>query len=240
MNLGPLHYHDTETTQSVSLGTVYRQDSSGRVWRYSENGAVQGDPGKLMVEAVTVGANHTNLSFQTAPAVGDQQILVTLGGTLVAVDDYRDGFAVIQDGAGEGILHQLSSHPAFDASATATFGIARGEQIQVLGVTGELNVDLAKSQYKDLVLASTDQNDVPVGVYNVTVAIDAFAMVQTWGPASVWQDEAVAIGDMVVTGTGTAGQVEADDASGEPLIGIQGPTTAVAEEYQMVYLKIER
>lgn len=237
--IGPIHYHDTETSQSADLGTVYRQHSTGRCYRYSENGGTAADPGKLMVNA-TQAANHLNMSFTTAPAAGDQFVEVTLGATAVTADDYRDGFVVIQDGTGEGILHPLASHGAYDASATgARFDLAAGEQIQVAGATSESNVDLIKSLYKDVVISVADQADNPVGVYNVSVAANAYGMIQTWGPCSVWQDEANAVGDMLTTGTGVAGQVEADDAAGEPLIGQQGPTAGVATEYQLVYLRIE-
>lgn len=233
----PLHYHDTETTQSVSLGTVYRQDSTGRTWYYAENGGVAADPGKLMV-AATQNAQRINLSFATAPAAGDTSISVTIGTGAETADTYKDGFAVVQDGTGEGILYPIEGHDAIDASSAGTFFLK--EDIQVAGAVSETNVDLVKNQYKDVVISLTDQADPPVGVFNVSVAVDAYGMIQTWGPAAVWQDTTNGIGDSLVTGSGTAGQVEVEDAVGEPLVGTQGPVAGIASEYQLVYLKIER
>lgn len=238
MNIAPIHYHKEESTQSSHLGIPYRQDSTGRCWRYSEVGGTAVDPGKLVVSA-TIVANHVDLSFSTAPAVGDKELSITLGATAASANDYRDGFAVIQDGTGEGILHPLGEHAAVASAGTGKFTIDQGESIQVAGATAETNVDLVKNLYKDVVISVTDQADNPVGVYNVGVTADYYAMVQTWGPAAVWQDEANAVGDMLTTGTGVAGQVEADDAAGEPLIGQQGPQAGTATEYQLVYLRIE-
>jgi hypothetical protein len=191
-----------------------------------------------MCTAVTVG-NHINLSFTSAPAAGDQEVAVTLGATVLTANDYWGGFLNVQDGTGEGILYPVGAHPAADASASVTIPLAEGEQIQVAGATAETNVNLEKSLYKDVVISTTDQADVPVGVFNVTVAANAYGMIQTWGPAAVLQDEANAIGDMVTIGSHVAGAVEADDAAGEPLVGIQGPNTGVDTEYTTVYLRLE-
>ena len=241
MKLGPIHYHDTESAQTVHLGAPYHQESTGRTWKYAENGATEADPGKLMCSAATVGANHANLSFATAPAAGDKELKVTLGGTAATADQYRDGFANVQDGTGEGIAYPVGSHKAqTSTTGTLTLPIAHGEEVQVAGALAESNVDLVKNKYKDVVISSTDQADPAVGVFNVTVAIDYFGMLQTWGPAAVWQDTTSAIGDRLTIGSGVAGQVEVDDAAGEPYIGHLGPNTAVATEYQLVYLTIDR
>jgi len=238
MNLSPLHYHKQESVKSVALGTPYRQDSTNRAWRYTENAGTTLAAGKLTVQADTV-SNHINLSFAVAPAVGDREIKVTLGATAAAADLYADGFANIQDGTGEGVQHPLSgSHSTFDASATATFLLGHGERILVAGAISEANVDLEKNSYKDVVISAADQADVPVGVPNIAVTASYYFMVQTWGPCSVLQDETTAIGDMVTIGSSVTGAVEADDAAGEPLVGIQGPNTAVDTEYQTVYLRI--
>lgn len=235
--LGPIHYHQTESSQSTGLGTVYRQDSSNRSWRYAENGAVAADPGKLFVAAAH-DAQFSNMNFQTAPAAGDSSVKVTLGSTAASADDFAEGFLNFQDGTGEGLAYLVDGHDAASASATLEVNL-QGEVVKVAGALSEANADLVKSLYKDVVISSTDQADPPAGVFNVSVAANAYGMLQTWGPCAVWQDEAVAIGDMIVTGTGVAGQVEADDAAGEPILGIQGPVTGVDTEYQLVYLRID-
>ena len=239
--IASLHYHNTETVRTIALGAPYSQDSTGRVWKYALNGGAQADPGKMMVAATTVGANHTNLSFATAPAIGDKQLKVTLGGTAVTADQYRDGWATVNDGTGEGISYPIGEHPA---QATTTgdlvLDIMFGEQVTVAGALAESNVDLVKSKYADVIISVTDQADPHVGVFNVLVATTAFGMIQTWGPASVWQDEASAAGASLTVGTGVAGQVEAVDAAGEHTLGQEGPNAGVIAEYQLIYLQIDR
>lgn len=234
--------HSTPFTSSsvreTALGSPYDGlQAESRCWKYAENGGTQADPGKLMVAADVV-ANHIDLSFTVAPAVGDRQVTVTLGATAVSADDYRDGFVNVQDGTGEGRAYGVEGHPA--AASAGNLVLDLKENVRAAGATGEANVNLVKNLYKDVVISAVDQADVPVGVFNETVPANQYSFIQTWGPAPVWQDEAVAIGDMVTIGTGAAGQVEADDAAGEPLIGIQGHNTGVATEYQMVYLKLDR
>lgn len=235
MNVSPLHYLDTETTQSVSLGTVYRQESTGRVWRYAENGGTEAAPGKLMVQD-THSTNYADLA-PTATAAGANQITVTLGASAATADQFKDGFAVVQDVDGEGIAYWIEGNPAANASATLKLDLA--EEVQV-ALTTSSDIDLVQNLYKDVDISAADQNDVPVGVFNVTVAADAFGMIQTWGPAAVWHDEADPVGDSLTIGSATVGQVEQADAADEPIIGVQGPFTGAVADYQLVYLKIER
>ena len=52
-------------------------------------------------------------------------------------------------------------------------------------------------------------------------------------------DEAVTNGTIVTIGTSVAGAVEAQDAAGEPIVGVVDGTAGVDTEYQQVYLKID-
>lgn len=234
MTLGPIHYHDTESTQTVALGTRY-EDAFGRVWKYTENGGTAAAPGKLMVCA-TQAANHIDLAPSVA-AAGVNEITVTLGATAATANDYKDGWAVCQDGTGEGIAYSIEGHPAADASATLAVQLRENLTAAIDATT---DFDLIKSRYKDVVISVADQADKPVGIFNVTVTADYYGMIQTWGPASVWQDEANATGVMLTTGSATVGQVEMHDAAGEPFIGSQGPTAGAIADYQLVYLQLDR
>lgn len=231
----PLHIHDTETTKSAPIGTRYCEDFTGRVYRYSENGGGEAGAGKLMVQAVH-STDHSDLA-PAATAAGASSVTVTLGSTGITAGDFDDGWLNVQDQDGEGISYRIKANDTVAASGSAIIDLY--ESVTV-ALTTSTDVNLVKNLFKDVVISSTDQADVPAGVFNVVVAANAYGMIQTWGPAAVWQDDSNAIGDMLVTGTGVAGQVEVDDAAGEPLIGIQGPYTGAAADYQLVYLKIER
>lgn len=236
--IGPIHYFDTESSKSVAFGTPYAQPSTGKVWHYALNGGTALDRGKLAVQATTT-ANHVNLSFSTAPAIGDREVSVTLDATAAAANLYQDGTLNVQDGTGEGFAYSIEGHAAIASGGTGTFVLGNGESIQVAGATAESNVDLIRNLYSGVVISATDQADLPVGVFNINVAANAYAMIQTWGAAAVWRDETTGIGDVLTTGTGVAGQVEVEDAVGEPLVGMNGANAGVDTEYQIVYLRLD-
>lgn len=240
MYLGPIHYTKEEENKSAALGTPYRQASTDRTWKYARNGAAALAAGKVSVTPLSTSA-HENMSFQTAPAVGDDELKVTLGAGAVAANQYADGWIVVQDGTGEGHAYPIAGeHPAFSASATATFGLGHGETVLEAGALSETNVDLNTNRFSQVIIsADSSQTDVIAGVQNIDVTAAYFFMIQTWGPAAVWADESGTLGAPITFGGGTAGQVENVDAAAEPAFGLGGPSEGVADEYQLVYLRIE-
>jgi hypothetical protein len=223
------------STQPDRIGAGQYDALGGRIFHLAEIGGTGIDRGKLIVGATH--ANLVNLSFQTAPTAGDRDIKVTLSSQALSLDDLKDGWLVVQDGTGEGRAYPIEGHAAASASATAT--ITLKETIDTTGALSEANVDLQKNLYKDVVISVTDQADVPVGVSLVAATANQYNWVQTWGAAAVWQDEANAVGTQVTIGTGVAGQVEAQDAAGEQVVGFQGAQAGVATEYQLVYLRLD-
>lgn len=237
MNSAISKYDSTWTsTQQERLGAGQFDALGGRVFHYASADSTGADRGKLLVSE-TQDAQHVDLSFQTAPAVGDVQVKVTLGSNAVTADQYKDGWFVVQDATGEGRAYPIEGHAAADASATATFDLK--EAIDTAGALAETNVDLIRNLYSSVQLSVADQADVPVGVAIVAATASYFGWVQTWGACAVWHDEADPIGDTLTIGGATAGQVEQADASDEPTIGLQGPTAAGVADYQLVYLKLD-
>lgn len=228
-------YDQTSSTQLDRLGAGQFDALGGRVFHYAEAGGTALDRGKLTVQATH--SNLSDLSFQTAPAVGDTEVKVTLSSQALSADDLKDGWFVVQDATGEGRAYPVEGHAAASASATAT--ITLKEAIDTAGALSETNVDLIKNLYKDIVISASDQNDVPVGVPIVAISADEYGWVQTWGACAVWHDEADPVGDRLTIGGATNGQVEQADASDEVTIGIQGPIVAAASDYQMVYLRLD-
>ena len=237
MNLATTNPFEMGSTQLVRMGKRYR-DQHGRTFHYCEAGSTALAPGKLVVAKAVV-ANHNNLSFQTAPAIGDTEVKVTLGGTAAVVDLYKDGWLNIQDGTGEGQSYPIEGHPA-QTSTTGTLTVTLKEQIRVAGALAQSNVDLILNKYKEvLVEADQAQTDVAVGVPIVTITADYFGWLQTWGPCSVWRDSAEGLGAPLTSGatTGT-GQIEDLDTIAQHLVGHGGPAVGVADEYQLCYLQL--
>jgi hypothetical protein len=229
------------TTKHVRIGTRY-EDAFGRTYHYAKCTTAIGR-GKLAAGAAII-ANHNNLSFQTAPAVGDLSVKVTLGGTAATAEQYQDGWLVVNDGGGEGRIYPIEGHSA-QTSTTGTLEVFLGEAIDTVGVLAEANVDLIYNRYDELLVqSSTTQTYVPAGVPNMVGGLGAseYGYIQTWGPCAVWADEANdALGGKITFGAGTGtGQYECVDADTEPIVGLTGPSTAVAGEYPLVYLEIDR
>jgi hypothetical protein len=212
-------------------------DGQGRIFRYAKAGSGAVDRGKLCV-APTVVANHINLSWQTAPAVGARTVYVTLGATLATQDQYKDGWLVVQDGTGEGRAYSISGNLA--AASAGTITVFLREAIDTAGALAELNVDLIANPWNGIVISVTDQADQPTGVPLRAVTASYYGFLQTGGPCAVWFDENTVNGMLVTTGTGTAGQVELQDAGGEPIVGQVMGNAGVDTEYQVVELLIDR
>jgi hypothetical protein len=235
--LAPIEISNTSSTQQMSVGQRYRDPrGEGRTFYYSLAGGTTLARGKINV-AATIAGNHVNLNFQTAPAIGDTDVSVTLGGTLTTADMYKDGWLVVQDGTGEGRAYHIEGHPAADASATQTLTLS--EQIDTAGALSEANVDLIKNKYDSVVVSVADQADPVVGVNLVSITNAEYGWQQTWGACSVLQDETVAVGSMVVVGESVVGAIQVDDGAAEPAVGQIGPQAGVDTEYQLAYLKID-
>jgi hypothetical protein len=233
--LSPITPFEISATQQIELGAKYAQDSTGRVWHYSRAGAATLARGKINV-AATIDAQRVNLSFASAPAVGDYSVSVTIGTGNAAANDYKDGFLVVQDGTGEGRAYPIEGHDAITASTAGKFLLK--EPIDTAGALAEANVDLIKNLYDGVVVSVADQADPVVGVNNVSITATYYGMQQTWGPCSVLMDETLAVGAAFVVGTSVVGAVEAADAAGEYNLGQMGPQAGVDTEYQLAYLRI--
>src|SRR3990167_2506565 len=229
------------TVGQVSIGTRH-EDAFGRVFYYAFAATAVGR-GKVARDAAAI-ANHSNMSFQTAPAVGDTSVKVTLGGTALTADQYKDGWLVNQDGTGEGRIYKIEGCDA-QTSTSGTAVIYLAEQIDIVMGVSESNVDFVYNHYDELLPpADNGQNYLPVGVPVMVGGLGAseYGYIQTWGPAGVWRDEADdALGDEFTWGAGTGtGQIEGRDAVTEVGFGFFGPVAGVDTEYQLAFLQISR
>lgn len=236
MNIAPAQVDQTSDSKEVRLGTIYT-DSHGRTFRYVKAGASALDRGKLVV-APTVVANHLNMSFAAAPAVGDKEVQVTLGATAATADQYEDGWMIVQDGTGEGRAYPVEGNLPADSAGTCKVYLK--EAIDTAGALSESNVDLLANEYNAVVVSATDQADRALGVPIVAIAAGEFGWVQSGGICAVLADEAVNPGLAVTIGTGVAGAVEAVDADTEQIVGYVPFTALVDTEYKAVNLVIDK
>jgi hypothetical protein len=203
----------------------------GRVYRYAQAGGTDLDPGKLCVNS-DANADVVNKTVARTYSAGTQEVVIDAGGAITA-DDYRDGTLAISDATGEGVLSRVVGNTTTSGAAELTVTLA--EPIPVAMTIDVSEATLLKSPWDDIVISATDQADMPVGVPNTLIDDADYGWVQTGGPCAVWADEAVTRGQALTIGTGTAGQVEALDAAGEPQIGI-AQIALVDTEYRQAYL----
>jgi len=224
--------HTTSAIPRAILGEKV-QTADGRTYRYAKNAGTALDAGKLTV-AATVVANHTNIAVAIAD-VGTMQMTVTLGATAVAINEYSEGYVVINDSVGEGIMYKISSHPA--AASGASLELTLEDPLRV-ALTAASEASLVKNTYDSVVISAVGQANLAVGVPNVAVPANEYCWIQTGGACAVLGDEAVAAGLSLTIGTGAAGAVEALDAVAEQVVGVA--TDAVVDtEYRRVELRLD-
>jgi hypothetical protein len=233
INISAQDARDISSTQEMALGTI-GQTRDGRVYRYAKNAAVALGAGKLCINADLV-ANHTDQLVAVAAPVGSTSVSVTLGATAATEDQYKDGYLVINDAAGEGIAYRVVGHPAHAGSGTLVVEIA--EPIKV-ALTTSSNYTLKYNTWGNIIISIADQADQAVGVPNVAVTASYYCWVQTRGECPVLADEAVTKGLALTIGSSTVGAVEALDAAGEHQIGVASEAL-VDTEYRSAYLQID-
>lgn len=223
--------------QKEALGSV-GVTRDGRVYVYGQAGASDITRGQLAVAEAVV-ANHTNQTFGATAAVGADEVVLNIGATAVTADQYADGYLVVNDAAGEGVLYQIISNSA--ASASASVRIKLYEPLVAAVTVSVSEGSLIKNPAKTVVTSTTLSKSV--GVANTTVTAAYFGWFQSGGMASVLADGTPAKGTNVVQSNGTAGAVEAFTDSTTLATDIQevvGITmeTAVSTEHRAVFLKI--
>jgi hypothetical protein len=228
---------EINVNQKHELGQL-SEDRNGSVFVYGKAGASNLGAGKLSVAEAIV-ADHTTMSAQAAAAIGANQIKVTLGATAATADQYTDGFAVISDGTGKGIMYQIASHGAAALSTTLTINLYDPLTVALVATTSK--VSLIKNPAKDVIESTTLSK--AVGVPNVAVTAAYFGWFQKTGVASVLSDGTPTKGYNVVQSNGTAGAVEVftDSTAGatdlQEIVGVANETL-VSAKYHAVSLCI--
>lgn len=209
--------------------------NDGRVFYYARNSGAAIVAGNLL-SSEAVSAQNEDIATNTA-AIGDTSVTVTSGSATYGANDFAGGYLVVIDDTGEGITYKIAGHPAI--AATTSVAITLVDPIYV-AFGANTTACLVKNPWMDLVIAPTGQSHMSAGVSQVAVdagtATKQYFWCQTWGVSAAWQDEASGIGVLLTSGA-TAGQVEAQDAVAEHIVGVN-LFTGTAGENQPVFLTI--
>jgi hypothetical protein len=238
------NYGDEKITSSVQtanpLGTRMELPD-GRAFYYAQAAGTALAAGAITQGAATVTAHDMDLVVTAAAAIGARTIAVTLGATLSAKDQYKDGYVYVNDGAGEGHIYKIAGNNAVAASGGMTIQLYQTDVVREALTTSSL-VGLVVNPYKDVIVYPASVTGQAVGVPATEIAADAFGWLQTAGPASVLCDVASVVGNHVRVSDNTAGATEplvrgATDENDEA-IGVAMLIAPVSGDYGLVDLRI--
>ena len=232
-----LQWHMQESeTQKYPLGARLAY-TDGRVFRYTENGAVALAAGKIN-SCVDDGAERED-TLTVAAAAGARQVTYTAVGTITE-NQYAGGILCVVDGTGQGLQYKIESHLAITAAATGVINLY-DPILTALDTTTD--VMLVKSPYKSVVVAP-DQIVLPTGVAPIPVTASYFFWNQTRGLAPVLAEDSTgdAATERICTlGTSAGVLTTAGGAPGAAIIGrlYFDSLDQVSGDYGPIFLTIE-
>lgn len=213
-----------------SIGTRM-QLADGRVFYYTKAGAVALAAGKLNMAALAI-SGHEDCDVAVAVDAFDAQITLTPATAPVTQNQYAEGFVQVRSASGVGQMRKIRSHPA--AAIAANVEVTTYDPFTA-AITTSGQANLIKSPYDEVIESAVEEN-VLSGVPLIAVTENYYFWNQTFGPASVLSDGAIAAGSMVIAGT-VAGSVAVQAAFLSPVAGTVMLLT-VDQEYGSVFLQI--
>lgn len=185
----------TDTALDTLLGTRWDL-SDGRVVALGNpaTGTTVAE-GKLYQNAALV-ANHQNLDVTAATAYSANgnvpaTVTVTLGGTAVTANQYRGGYVAVVDGAGEGQVLKIASHPAqSNGSSTVKITLEDGPATAFSASTSE--VSLLPPTGKDVIIHPTTPTNTAFGLAMYPIAADSYGFFLVEGVGCALCDAVVA------------------------------------------------
>lgn len=242
-----------DTLQS-SVGVKF-QTADGRTVALVRNGATALSAGVLVQAPAEVTA-FQKLAMTvptTYPATaGATQILVTNGSTVLNINQFAGGYAIVASGTGIGQTFRISSHQA--AANAATFVVTLEDAI-ITTLDATSKISLISNQYDGVIISpATTATGGPVGVslyplaastaatYNATTGaltaagVAQYGFIVTHGVASCLVDNTVTnVGYPLGVSKTTAGTVGVASLTTVPQIGVSMQTLTSANN-GMVYL----
>lgn len=231
--------------------------ADGRELALVQNGAVALAAGVLVQSEAEVTA-HQKLAMTVPTAypatAGLYQILVTNGATVLNVNKFEGGYAIVASGTGIGQIFRIASHqPAANA---ATFVVTLEDPIQTtLDATSKIS--LLQNPYANVIISPvTTATGGPVGIslyniaastapsYNATTGaltaagIAQYGLIVTHGPTSCLIDSTVTnVGYPLGVSKTTAGTLGVATLTTVPQIAVSAQTLTSANN-GLVYLQL--
>ena len=195
----------------------------GRVFYYARNGSSAITTAGMIVDAgtaLTVNAHDMDVPAGTN-AAGTTAVTVEVPTTDLTKDQYADGYLIFNDGAGEGEVYRIKSHPAHDASADNTVIITIDEPDGLVTATTSSSLfGLLVNPYAAVKIIDGDgtMETGALGVTTIPMTASYYGWIQTAGIGSVAIGAAVGVvgdGLQISQASGESGRAELYDLSGE-------------------------
>lgn len=253
--------HIPDTSYDSLCGARFEVEGDGRTVALVSTGATAITAGKLVQGkaevtafqklAMTVPTSYPATAGTTFPT--SYQILVTNGATVLNVNQFAGGYAVVASGTGIGQSFKIASHqPAANA---ATFVVNLEDPIQVtLDATSKIS--LIANPYKDIVITDHTTLQAPIGATldalpastaatfsGTTGAMTAagtpvYGFIMVNGPAAILVDSSVTnVGYPIGRSPNTDGAVGVASLTTAAMVGISMQTLTSAN-VGMIMLKL--
>jgi hypothetical protein len=194
---------EDSSTAKHKLGTRM-QLADGRVFYYALNGAGALAAGKLcFTPANHADYNGTTVTSGAGAAIGAKSIAgVTVGGEAIAVNQFAEGWLILESAAGEGHSYKIRSHTSGTSGAT-NLDITLYDPIQVALTTSSVYSLAYNPFYKVVSTTSFVQTNAPAGVALTAITAAYYCWLQTWGVVGMYTDgdTSVSIGQRVHAST---------------------------------------
>lgn len=239
LQLGQGNYVSSATQQHPLGERAY--DAVGRVFRYCRAGASDLVAGNV-VQAAATSAGHLTLAVHTTSGgttIGSVAFAVTCA-SAVSTGFYREGFAMIATGAGQGYTYVIDNHAAVSTGATGAFTL-HPEDAFIVAITTTSKISLLPNLYMNVIqMPVTTATNVAIGVAHYVITATQYGWIQTWGPLAVLSDDTTAAGSPLNAVASVAGRASGFTAASLLTGQTIGNLIAVgvAGEWRPMYLKI--
>lgn len=200
--------------------------------------------GKLYQNTALVAANQ-NIAVTAFTAYSSNgnvpaKVTVTVGETVIA-NQYRGGYLVVNDNAGEGQTLKIASHPAAAGSAACVITL---EDAPNTALTTASEVCLIPAVGANIIINPTTPTNAAIGIALCPIAAGAYGFLVSKGLTSALSDAtAPGAGVAISASTSTAGAIGVFStlgASGSALNAVIGSAVqaGVSTEYRTVFIDL--
>lgn len=197
--------------------------------------------GNIQTGLATI-ANHVGRTQTATQAllatVGSTTLQVTVGATLVSVNQYLQGYATVIAGTGLGSQYRIKSNTSAVSNGTTTLSLV---DPVLVALDSTSVVSLYPSPWNGIAVSSTtiSSNNI-IGVPNVAVPTNNYAWFQVDGYCATLADSTPPTKNTnAIVSASTAGAVAIQGASAVTQVLGYAPETMVSAQTQNLFLQIQ-